>query len=250
VCGRMTQQIDPAEVARVFDAQVAAAGPFAPSWNVAPTDPVTVVVQTDEGRLVERHRWGLIPAWADSARAGASRINARAETVTTSPAFRVAFRRRRCVVPADGFYEWLRDGGKRKPFLLRPGDALLAADRGSPFLAFAGLWSVWKDPATGEWMPSCSVVTTRASRQMAPIHDRMPVILRGDDWLTWLDPEVRDPGELVSLLEPVEDALEIVPVSSLVNSVRNNGPELIVPIHEEATDPLDEHAALQQTLFG
>src|SRR5262249_26513216 len=113
MCGRMTQQTDPAEVARIFDAEVAANEGFTPSWNVAPTDPRTVVVQTDQGRLVERHRWGLIPAWASSPSDGASRINARAETVLTSPAFRVAFRRRRCVVPADGFYEWIRDGSKR-----------------------------------------------------------------------------------------------------------------------------------------
>jgi putative SOS response-associated peptidase YedK len=248
MCGRMTQQTDPAEVARVFDAEVAAAEDFAPSWNVAPTDPVTVVVQTDRGRLVERHRWGLIPAWADSPSDGASRINARAETVLTSPAFRVAFRRRRCIVPADGFYEWIRDGGKRKPFLLRPSDLLVDSD-GSRLLAFAGLWSIWKDPATGIWIPSCSVVTTRASEQVAPIHNRMPVVLRGGSWRTWLDPEVRDPGELLSLLEPAEDALDIIPVSPLVNSVRNNGPELIVPLEAESVRP-EPGEALQGTLFG
>jgi putative SOS response-associated peptidase YedK len=250
----MTQQTDPAEVARIFDAEVAANEGFTPSWNVAPTDPVTVVVQTDQGRLVERHRWGLIPAWANSPSDGASRINARAETVLTSPAFRVAFRRRRCVVPADGFYEWIRDGSKRKPFLMTPADALVDEDQGSRLLAFAGLWSIWKDPATGIWVPSCSVVTTHASDQISPIHDRMPVILRGDTWRTWLDPDIREPGELLSLLEPAEDALAIVPVSPLVNSVRNNGPELIEPLDPQAdggrTAAERRTGVVQQTLFG
>lgn len=244
----MTQQTDPAEVARIFDAKTAPGEPFVPSWNVAPTDPVTVVVQRDEGRLVERHRWGLIPAWAGSPREGARRINARAETVMSSPAFRVAFRRRRCIVPADGFYEWLRDGSTRKPFLMRPSGELVQEDDGSPLLAFAGLWSIWKDPATGDWVPSCSVVTTRASSQMTPIHDRMPVILRGDAWLTWLDPELRDPGELIPLMEPAEDALEIVPVSPLVNSVRNNGPELI--LSADPAEPAERTQGTQGTLFG
>jgi putative SOS response-associated peptidase YedK len=250
----MTQQTDPAEVARVFDAEVAANEGFTPSWNVAPTDPVTVVVQTDEGRLVERHRWGLIPAWASSPNDGASRINARAETVLTSPAFRVAFRRRRCVVPADGFYEWIREGSKRKPFLMTPSDALVQEDEGSSLLAFAGLWSIWKDPATGIWVPSCSVVTTRASDQLSPIHNRMPVILRGETWRTWLDPDIREPGELLSLLEPAEDALDIVPVSPLVNCVRNNGPELIEPLDPDAETSsvavADPARPVQQTLFG
>lgn len=241
----MTQQTPPSDVAKIFDAELRQDQPFMPSWNVAPTDPVTVVVQRDDGRIVERQRWGLIPAWATSASAGARMINARAETIMASPAFRVAVRKRRCIVPADAFYEWIRDGAKRLPYLLRAADGF-AADPESPLLNFAGLWSVWKDPATGIWVPSCAVVTTAASRQMAPIHERMPVILPGETWRDWLDPELTDPGEIMSLLVPAEDALEIYPVSPLVNSVRNNGPELVAPLSVAvAAEP-----PAQQTLFG
>lgn len=243
----MTQQTPPSDVAKIFDAELRQDEPFAPSWNVAPTDPVTVVVQRDDGRIVERQRWGLIPAWADSPAAGARMINARAETIMASPAFRVAFRRRRCIIPADGFYEWIRDGGKRKPFLLRP-DAEFAAETGSPLLNFAGVWSVWKDPVTGIWVTSCAVVTTAASRQVSPIHNRMPVILPGETWRDWLDPDLTEPGELLSMLIPAEDALEIYPVSPLVNSVRNNGPELAVPLETVEAAAVAEPA--QQTLFG
>ena len=153
----MTQQTPPEEVARIFDAEVRdhETEAFQPSWNVAPTDPLTVVLQREDGRTVERPRWGLIPSWAKSSREGARFINARAETVATSPAFRVAFGKRRCIVPSDGFYEWQQTGGKRKqPFFLGP-----VADRGA-VLAMAGLWSVWKDPATGLWVTSAAVITT------------------------------------------------------------------------------------------
>ncbi|MEA2622021.1 MAG: hypothetical protein QOH61_931 [Chloroflexota bacterium] len=240
----MTQQTRPSEVARIFDAELRDDAGFEPSWNVAPTDPVTVVLQRDDGRAVERLRWGLIPAWADSPGQGARMINARAESILRSPAFRVAFRRRRCIVPVDGFYEWLRRDGGRAPFLLRS-----PADGERRLLPFAGIWSVWKDPATGNWVPSCAVVTTAASDQVAPIHDRMPVILSGDDWRTWLDPDVTDSGELMSLLRPApDDALLIHPVSPLVNSVRNNGPELVVPLAAGAGSTVAVPA--QQTLFG
>ena len=245
----MTQQTPPSDVARIFDAELRQDEPFASSWNVAPTDPVTVVVQRDDGRVVERQRWGLIPAWATSSAAGARMINARAETILDSPAFRVAVRKRRCIVPADGFYEWIRDGQKPRPFMLRAADGF-AANPHTPLLNFAGVWSVWKDPATGIWVPSCAVVTTSASDQVAPIHNRMPVILPGEAWRDWLNPELTDPGEILSMLVPAEDALEIYPVSPLVNSVRNNGPELAVPLSAAEAAAATAAAPAQQTLFG
>jgi putative SOS response-associated peptidase YedK len=221
----MTQQTSPSEVARIFDAVVQDREPFQPNWNVAPTDPVTTVLQRDVGRAVERMRWGLIPAWAHSSAAGARMINARAETILRSPAFRVAVRRRRCLVPADGFYEWARLGRTRLPYHLRA-----AAGTLSP-LPLAGVWSLWKDPATGSWVPSCAVVTTGASAQVAPLHDRMPVILGPDDWPTWLHPDLADTDELLALLLPAADSrLEIFRVAPLVNSVRNNGPDLVAPV--------------------
>ena len=160
MCGRMTQATDPAEVARIFDAdsRVDAEDEWAaPRYNVAPTQPLTVVLErATEGRVVEQHRWGLIPSFAKSAKDGAKRINARAETIASSPSFRTSFSKRRCIVPADGFYEWRRTGGRKQPFYLHPPEDAV--------LAMAGLWSVWKDPATGLWVPSAAVVTTDANR--------------------------------------------------------------------------------------
>jgi putative SOS response-associated peptidase YedK len=242
----MTQKTSPSDVARIFDAELREDELFEPSFNVAPTDPVTVVLQRDDGRVVERHRWGLIPAWADAPSAGARMINARSETILASPAFRVAFRRRRCIVPADGFYEWLRQGKGRQPFFLQP--AADGSRDASGLLAMAGLWSLWKDPATGEWVSSCAVVTTEASEQVAPIHDRMPVILPRDAWWPWLDPDEKDLGYLRSLLVPApSDALDLFPVSSRVNSVSNNGPDLIARLDPAA---LPAAAMEQGTLFG
>jgi len=226
----MTQQTPPEEVARVFDAEVrdAADEPFVPSWNVAPTDPVTVVLQREDGRAVERHRWGLVPSWAKSVKEGARHINARAETVADSAAFRTSFRRRRCIIPADGFYEWQHTGAKRKqPWFLGPHD-------GHALLAMAGLWSVWKDPDTGLWVLSATVITTDANDDVGRLHDRMPVLLPRDAWTTWLDPAEQDMGSLRSLLVPAPDGiLEMHPVSRRVNDVREDGPDLVEAVAEE-----------------
>jgi putative SOS response-associated peptidase YedK len=227
MCGRLTQQTDPSEVARIFDAEIRQAADFAelpPRYNVAPTQPLTVVVQREEGRFVELHRWGLVPAWSKGpAQQGARLINARAETAPVSPAFRASFLRRRCLVPADGFYEWRRDGRKRQPFLIRPvaGGAM----------AFAGMWAPWRDPASGEWLLSASVLTTAANASVAPLHDRMPVLLDPAVWSSWLDPMLSDPALLTGLLQATPDhpTLELVPVSPRVNSPHNEGPDLVLP---------------------
>jgi putative SOS response-associated peptidase YedK len=231
----MTQQTSPEEVARIFDAEVrdSEGDPFEPSWNVAPTDPVTVVLQRADGRWVERHRWGLVPSWATSVREGARHINARAETVAESGAFRISFRKRRCIIPADGFYEWRRIGEKRtQPWFLGPHaeDAVLA---------MAGLWSVWKDPATGRWVPSATVITTHANDDVGQLHDRMPVLLPRDAWQAWLDPAQQDQELLQSLLGPAPDGiLGMHPVSRRVNDVREDGPDLVDAVPEEpSSDP-------------
>jgi putative SOS response-associated peptidase YedK len=239
MCGRMTQQTSPAEVARIFDAESRveeAAESAGVRFNVAPTEPLTVVLQRgEEGRVVEQHRWGLIPSWAKSAREGARMMNARAETVMTSPAFRSSFRTRRCIVPSDGFYEWRRpptaegsrrSKGRSQPFFLHPPEGAV--------LAMAGLWSVWKDPGSGTWVPSVAVITTRANQAVADIHDRMPVLLPREAWADWLDVSVGDADYLRSLLEPApDDVLGIYPISTRVNDVRNEGPELIAPLDTE-----------------
>ena len=225
MCGRMTQQTDPAEIGRIFAAEVREpelqAG-LGPRYNVAPTQPVRVVVQRDEARYVELHRWGLVPAYAQSVAAGARLINARAETAATTPAFRTSFARRRCLIPVEGFYEWRRDGRRRQPFLFHPRDERT--------LAFAGLWSPWRDPHDDTWLLSCAVVTTRANELVSELHDRMPVILDDAAARLWLDPAITDPGLLTDLLRPAdEDLLLMRPVSTLLNNPNNEGPGLLEP---------------------
>jgi putative SOS response-associated peptidase YedK len=246
MCGRMTQQQDPSEIARIFEAEIAAGDTSAfaelgPRYNVAPTQPLTVVVQRDAGRQVELHRWGLVPAWAKSVSVGSRHINARAETIAASPAFRTSFIRRRCLIPADGFYEWLRDGRRRQPFLIRSVESQATAAA----LVFAGIWSPWREVASGEWLLTAAVVTTAANETVGRLHDRMPVILGGDEWPLWLDPTITDAGLLQDLLHPApDDLLELVPVSPLVNNVNNEGPDLIVP---QPAAPASDQAL---TLFG
>jgi putative SOS response-associated peptidase YedK len=241
MCGRMTQVTDPAEIARIFDAESRVDEDSAdaqPRYNVAPTQPLTVVLQRgDEGRVVEQHRWGLIPSFAKSSKEGAKRINARAETVASSPAFRTSFAKRRCIVPSDGFYEWRRTGGPKQPYFLHPpADAVLA---------MAGLWAVWKDPESGLWMPSAAVITTDANRRVGAIHDRMPVLLPREAWDDWLDPAVDDAAYLLSLLVPApNDVLEMYPISTAVNDVRHEGPDLLqaveaAPLVEAPQLPLE-----------
>ena len=240
MCGRMTLRTNPSELAEIFHAEVRSPTTFeelGPRYNVAPTQPVTVVLQRDEGRFIELHRWGLVPAWAESVSIGARMINARAETVATSSAFRNSFLNRRCVIPADGFYEWQREGKQKKPFLIH-----MASD--AP-LAFAGLWAPWRDPSTGDWLLSAAVVTTTANQTVGQLHDRMPAILSAEEWPLWLDPELTDVGLLSSLLHPADEALlSFDEASPLVNNANNEGPELL-ELAEPAPEP---EPAL--TLFG
>jgi putative SOS response-associated peptidase YedK len=219
MCGRFTQQRPTSEIARIFEADDLFDDPRG-RFNVAPTDEAAVVVQRDERRAVVGYHWGLVPGWADEPRAASRAFNARAETLATSPLFRDAFRRRRCLVPVDGFYEWLRDGPKRQPVRIH--------DPAERTLALAGLWTGRQDPDTGEWRRTFTIVTTRPNAFMAPIHDRMPVVVPPDLWAPWLDPARRDIGELRAILEPRDDvALAAYRVPALVNNVRNDGPELI-----------------------
>jgi putative SOS response-associated peptidase YedK len=222
MCGRFTQQRPTSEIARIFEAEDLAADPGG-RYNVAPTDEAAVVVERTGRRAVVRYRWGLVPAWADDPRIASRAFNARAETLATSPLFRDAFRRRRCLVPVDGFYEWLREGKHRRPMRIHD-------PSGEP-LALAGLWTGRPDPEAGEWRRTFTIVTTRPNAFMAPIHDRMPVIVPRGSWARWLDPAPAEPGELRALLEPRDDvSLDAYPIAPLVNSVRNDGPQLIEPL--------------------
>jgi len=222
VCGRFTQQRPTSELAEIFAATDLAGDPGG-RYNVAPTDEAAVVVQRDERRAIVQYRWGLIPHWSDGPKIAARTFNARAETVAVLPAFRDSLRRRRCLVPIDSFYEWRRDGSARRPYRIARGD-------GRP-LVVAGLWAGWNDPAADAVRRTFTVVTTRASSQIEELHDRMPVVLAAGAWAAWLDSRTTDLGELRGLLVPAEDQpLDIYPVVPLVNNVRNNGPELLLPL--------------------
>ena len=217
MCGRYSLIADLGELARRFEFD----GDwlkFEPAYNVAPTQEVLTVVG-GECRRGGFMRWGLIPYWAKNASIGNRMINARAETVAEKPAFRDALRRRRCLVLADGFYEWQRTGDAKRPMRI-------VIQSGEPF-AFAGLWSVWRDQ-DGNRIPSCAIITTAANDLLAPIHDRMPVILRRELEEFWLDSSIDDPGALANVLAPCADeAMEAYEVSTLVNSAANDGPEVI-----------------------
>ena len=188
----------------------------ATTWR--PRSRLTVVLQrAEQGRLVEQHRWGLVPSFAKSLKDGAKRINARAETVATSPSFRSSFRKRRCIVPSDGFYEWRRTGGPKQPYFRHPPDDTV--------LAMAGVWAVWKDPETGLWVPSAAVITTDANHMMSSIHDRMPVLLPRETWEDWLDPDFDDTEYLSSLLQPApDDVLGMFPISTRSTTCATRAP--------------------------
>jgi putative SOS response-associated peptidase YedK len=223
MCGRFVQAQSAQSYATHFGAVVALDESLDASWNVAPTDRVYAVAEHEGERRLGAFRWGLIPWFAKEAKAAARHINARAETAATSPVFRDAFAHKRCVIPADGFYEWeKRDRGGKVPHFVHHTD-------GTP-LALAGLWSSWKSP-DGERLTTCSILTTDPNRLVAPIHDRMPVILPPAAWDRWLDRAVTDVSELRALLIPAADGgLSEYPVSTLVNDVKNNYPDCVAPL--------------------
>jgi len=239
MCGRYVVKTKVSELAPMFEALVAPS--LTPSYNVAPTHVVPVVRMVPVVRLKpstnEREmvmlRWGLIPHWAKDG-SGNLMINARADTVADKPAFRDAFRRRRCLIVADGFYEWQRTSGKKQTYFIGMRDE-------SPF-AFAGLWESWGDDPFGEPIESCAIITTDANEILRPIHNRMPVILQPKDYAKWLDPEIQDAAELQDLLVPFPaEKMRTYPVSTLVNKVDNNSPECFAPVTlERAPEPPKE----------
>ena len=226
MCGRFTQERPASELAEIFAAEPLA-DELGARYNVAPTDEAFVIVQREDRRAVTAYRWGLVPHWATDAKSASRMFNARAETITASLAFREAFRRRRCIVPVDSFYEWKREGTVRQPYRV-------SRDDGMP-LAIAGLWAGWRDPETEEVKRTFTIVTTTPNDAMADLHDRMPVVLDETLWDRWLidgraGPPI-DPGELLAMLQPTDAvALRIYPVNRYVNDVRRDGPELIEPL--------------------
>ena len=219
MCGRYTLKTPVEELAEEFGFE-ASSVELPPNYNVAPTQEVAAILEEGGKRRLELLRWGLIPSWADDPSIGSRMINARSETAPEKPSFRRAFRERRCLIPADGFYEWQRTNGAKQPYYIR-------MKEGRPF-AFAGLWESWKDNG-GPEIRSCTILTTKPNALAAEIHDRMPVILPAGSYDAWLDPETgRD--ELYGLLAPYpEDEMEAYPVSRFVNSPQNNDPRCIEP---------------------
>lgn len=198
-----------------------------PRYNIAPLQRVPVIVNHAGERVLGLVRWGLTPSWAASDEDAVRSINARAESVAEKPSFRDAFRMRRCLVPADGFYEWRHNpGGTRTPMAVR-------AERGGP-IAFAGLWERWRAP-TGEVVTSCVILTTDAASEIRAIHDRMPVILDDEAQRVWLDPEAT-PAQLEAVLARAAPRLAAHAVSPLVNAVRNDVPECLLPV-EDVPEP-------------
>ncbi len=221
MCGRYSLKADIAQLAMRFEFAVDDLE-HEPAYNIAPTQQVLTVTSQSE-RRAQYMRWGLIPFWAKDKKIGYRMINARGETVAEKPSFRTALRKRRCLILADGFYEWQKLGGKQK----RPMRITLTS--GEPF-AFAGLWETWQDPE-GEVVTSCTIITTSANDALRPIHDRMPVILPQEAEAFWLDKTVEDPLALASVIASYpDDELEAFEVSTLVNNTRNKGPEVMTPV--------------------
>ncbi|HLU75105.1 MAG TPA: SOS response-associated peptidase [Nonomuraea sp.] len=214
-------------------------------YNVAPTKNVYAVlsrVPAEAQRAVRQLRvvkWGLVPPWAKDPSIGSRMINARAETLAEKPSYRRAFAKRRCLLPADGYFEWMPvegDKKKKQPYFIHPADGGV--------LAMAGLYEFWKDPGRADddplkWLVTCTVITTDAEDELGHIHDRMPMMIERDRWEEWLDPQVTDTGQAQRLLVPAQPGrLTAYPVSTDVNNVRNNGPGLIEPLAEEGEGAL------------
>ena len=269
MCGRYASSRKPEDLAEEFEIDAATLietvkEPLPADFNVAPTKEVYAVVtrppateaavpEDEPGqRQLRVLRWGLVPFWAKDPSIGNRMINARMETVDAKPAFRQAFAKRRCLIPADGFYEWypteqLGKNGKplKQPFFIHPADGSV--------MAMAGLYEIWRDPTRDDDDPqrfrwTCTILTTTAEDAVGHIHDRMPLLVEPERYAAWLDPTRNDPEELKALLAPAAPGrLEVYPVSREVNNVRNNGPQLVeaLPL-DEVPEPADELAAKDQ----
>jgi putative SOS response-associated peptidase YedK len=263
MCGRYASSRDPSDLVVEFEIEAGnvreSVQELPDNYNVAPTDQVIAVVERknrevpDETlRKLTTVKWGLVPSWAKDTSIGSRLINARMETVAEKPAFKKAFATRRCILPADGYYEWYtaeeKVNGKpvKQPYFIRPADGGV--------LAMAGLYEIWRDKSVEDpdkdeaWLWTCTVLTTTATDDLGRIHDRMPLLVERERYDAWLDPLSSDPDELLDLLVPAAPGrLEAYAVSKAVSSVKNNGPQLIDPLPPDGVDPIDKPAAPEET---
>ena len=241
MCGRFTSTTPASALADFFEAETDLPD-VEPSFNVAPTTDVNVVFEEVAGqRRLDLMFWGLVPSWAESPASGSRLINARSETAASKPSFRSAFRRSRCIIPVDGFYEWVQvpEQKKRQPVYISAAD--------SKPLAFAGLWETWRGRGgeSGESLRSCSILTGPPNQLIAPLHDRMPMILPRDDWTNWLDPRNSNIEVLQGMLAPApEELLRWWPVSLRVNTVRDRDASLVEPVEIKPDGEADGQARL------
>jgi putative SOS response-associated peptidase YedK len=216
MCGRFTLQIPPEMLAEIFGLLEIPVYPA--RYNIAPTQQIPVIRQNGQYHL-EFLRWGLVPSWAKDPSIGNKMINARSETVHEKPAFRNAIKYKRCLIPSSGFYEWVQDGDAKRPLYIHLKD--------EPLMVFAGIWDKWISPEGGI-IESCSILTTHSNKLIETIHDRQPVILQPEEFNLWLDRDIVNPEVLAHLFHPYPaDRMEMYPVSTQVNSTRNEGPDLI-----------------------
>jgi len=225
MCGRFTLFSSPRELQQYFGTPPPSSE-FHPNYNVAPTQNIPVIIQREGGRHLKKRHWGLVLFWAKDTSIGSRMINSRVETVSLKPAFRAAFKLRRCLIPANGFYEWAGKAGSKQPYYFHLSSGEL--------IAFAGLWEVWEDINTAtEPSPykSCTIITTDPSESVKDVHDRMPLIIKPEAYEEWLDPENKEPGRIEEVLKNgCVKKLKRYPVSKLVNRVGNNSKECIEPL--------------------
>ncbi|MEL6263499.1 MAG: SOS response-associated peptidase [Cyanobacteria bacterium J06626_6] len=224
MCGRYTLTKSGEAIARTFDLQCTPAP--TPRYNIAPTQPVSAITASPEQREYRIFQWGLVPSWAKDPGIGSRMINARSETAAEKPSFRAAFKRRRCLVIADGFYEWKKAGAKKQPYYIQMG--IHVGDRS--LFGMAGLWEIWES-GDGSYLESCTILTTEPNDLMKSIHNRMPVIVPPQDYDQWLEPGDRSREALQSLLRPYDsEAMSAYPVSTTVNNPRNELAACIEPV--------------------
>jgi putative SOS response-associated peptidase YedK len=222
MCGRFTLTIDPSHLQEAFP-WASIPNDLKPRYNIAPSQPFAVIPNSGKNTL-SIYNWGLIPSWSKDPTIGNRLINARAETLAEKPSFRNAYRRRRCLIIADGFYEWKQDPTKKNKI-----PVYIHLKNGSPF-AFAGLWEIWNSP-DGSEIRTCAIITTQPNSLMETIHNRMPVILPQDGYQRWLESEEQKPDQLSDLLVPYpSNEMVAFPISKMVNNTQNDSPDLIIPL--------------------